>query len=147
MNGSTAGLQVLVMWISIGLVFIEEYDLGAGMWQLTLLGGKLTDSAPDGIRRQAEMKLREETGYRPGRLEKLLDFYSHPGYIAHKVHLHVARDLEWDPLDMEDGEEIWVHTFTLNEALAATRVDYRCVPEVALALWLYEESRSRLANG
>ncbi|HYT02444.1 MAG TPA: hypothetical protein VEL70_05995, partial [Candidatus Acidoferrum sp.] len=65
------------------------------------------------------------------------DFYSHPGYIAHKVHLLVAHDLEWDPLDMEDGEEILVKTFTLDEALAATREDYRFDPEAALALWLY----------
>ena len=119
------------------VMLIEEYDLGAGAWQLTLPGGKITDPTPDGIRRQADIELREETGYSAGRLEKLLDFYSHPGYIAHKVHLLVARDLEWDPLEMEDGEEIWVHTFTLDEALAATRIDYRCDPEAALALLLY----------
>jgi len=74
-------------------------------------------------------------------LEKLLDFYSHRGYIAHNVHLLVAHDLEWDPLDTEDGEEIWVHTFTLDEALAVTGIDYRCDPEAALALRLYAEKR------
>ncbi len=41
---------------------------------------------------------------------------------------------------MEDGEEILVHTFTLDEALAATRIDYRWDPEAALALWLYAEN-------
>lgn len=86
--------------------------------------------------------MREETGFRAGRFEKLLDLYSHPGYIAHKVHLLVAYDLEWDPLEMEDGEEIQVHTFTLDEALAATIEDYRCDPEAALALWVYT-GRSR----
>ncbi|HYT42045.1 MAG TPA: hypothetical protein VEP90_06845 [Methylomirabilota bacterium] len=48
----------------------------------------------------------------------------------------VAYDLEWDSLEMEDGEEIRVHMFTLEQALAATRGDYRCDPEAALALWL-----------
>jgi hypothetical protein len=119
------------------VLLIEEYDLGAENWQLTIPGRKVTDPSPDGIRKQAEVELREEIGYRPGRLEKLLDFYSHPGYIGHKVHLLVAYDLEWDPLEMEDGEEIRVHTFTLDEALAATKEDYRCDPEGALALWLY----------
>lgn len=99
--------------------------------------GKVTHSTPGGIRKQAEIESREEIGYRPGRLEKLLDFYSHPGYIAHKVHVFVAYDLEWDPLEMEDEEEIRVHTFTLDVALAATKEDYRCDPEAALALWLY----------
>ncbi len=119
------------------VLLIEEYDLGAETWQLTIPGGKVTDPTPDRIRKQAELELREEIGYRPGRLEKLLDFNSHPGYIGHKVHLLLAYDLEWDPLEMEDGEEIRVYTFTLYEALAATRIDYRCDPEAALALWLY----------
>jgi ADP-ribose pyrophosphatase YjhB (NUDIX family) len=120
------------------VLLIEEYDLGAGVWQLTLPGGKVDDTTSDeGICRQAEVELREETGFRAGKLEKLLNFYSHPGYMVHKVHLLVAYDLEWDPLEMEDGEEILVKTFTLEEALAATREDYRCDPEAALALWLY----------
>ncbi len=37
---------------------------------------------------------------------------------------------------MEDGEEIRVHSLTLGEELAATKVDYRCDHEAALALWL-----------
>ena len=119
------------------VLLIEEYDLGAGTWQLTLPGGKVDDTTPEGLAKQAEVELREETGYRPGKLEKLLDFYSHPGYIAHKVHVFVAHDLEWDPLDLEDGEELFVHTFTLDEALETTHIDYRVDPEAALALWVY----------
>jgi 8-oxo-dGTP pyrophosphatase MutT (NUDIX family) len=124
------------------VLLIEEIDLGAATWQLTIPGGRVIDASPEGLRKQAEIELREETGYRAGRIEKLLDFHSHPGYVAHKVHLFVAYDLEWDPLEMEDGEEIVVKTFTLDEALAATRVDYRCDPEAALALWLYASSLS-----
>ncbi len=123
------------------VMLIEEYDLGAGMWQLTLPGGKVIDSTPEGILNQAQVELREETGFRAGRLEKLLDLYSHPGYVDHKVHLLIAYDLEWDPLEMEDGEEIRVHTFTLDEALAASREDYRCDPEAALALLLYKQMK------
>ncbi len=126
------------------VMLIEEYDLGAGAWQLTLPGGKVIDPTHEGIWHQAQTELREETGFRAGKLEKLLDFYSHPGYIAHKVHLLVAYDLEWDPLEMEDGEEIRVHTFTLDEALAVAREDYRCDPEAALALWLYAHNKLKL---
>lgn len=124
------------------VMLIEEYDLGAGLWQLTIPGGKVIDSTPEGILKQAQIELREETGFRARRFEKLLDLNSHPGYIAHKVHLLIAYDLEWDPLEMDDGEEIRVHTLTLDRALAATREDYRCDPEAALALWLFaSESR------
>ena len=38
---------------------------------------------------------------------------------------------------MEDGEELFVHTFTLDEALTETRRAYRVDPEAALALWIY----------
>jgi len=31
------------------VLMVEEYDIGAGSWQLTLPGGKVTDSTPDGI--------------------------------------------------------------------------------------------------
>ena len=75
-----------------------------------------------------------------------MDFYSHPGYVAHKVHLYVAYDLEWEPADMEDGEEIRVHTFTLDEALAVILEDYRCDPEAALALLLYMENSQILKS-
>src|SRR5207245_69060 len=57
------------------VLLIEEYDLGAENWQLTIPGGKVTDPTSEGIRKQAEVELREEIGYRPGRLEKMLDFY------------------------------------------------------------------------
>jgi hypothetical protein len=40
---------------------------------------------------------------------------------------------------MEDGEEIRVHTFTLDEALAVTREDYGCDSEAMLAILLYAQ--------
>jgi len=55
----------------------------------------------------------------------------------------VAYNLEWDSLEMEDGEVIRVYTFTLDEALAATREDYRCDFGAAFALWLFAESGSK----
>jgi hypothetical protein len=76
------------------ILFIEENNLDASVSCQTLPGEKVIDLPPDGIRQQAQTELREETELRAGKLEKLLDFYSHPGYVAHKVHLPVAYDLE-----------------------------------------------------
>lgn len=53
------------------VVLIEEYDLAAGAWQLTLPGGKVIDTSLDGIWQQAQKELREETRFRAGRFEKL----------------------------------------------------------------------------
>ena len=33
-----------------------------------------------------------------------------------------------------------MHTFTLDEALAATMIDYKCDPEASFALWLYKNN-------
>jgi hypothetical protein len=115
------------------VLFIEENDLDAGVLQLTIPGEKVIDLSPDRIRQHAHNEMREETSSRVGKFEKLLYFCSYPGYVAHKVHLLVADDLEWDQMEIEDGEEIRVHAFMLAEALKATRIDFRCDPEAALA--------------
>lgn len=119
------------------ITLIEEYDLGAGTWQLTLPGGKLQLFPKQDLEQEVQRELREELGYRAGHLEQLLHIHSHPGYVAHKVHLVVAHHLEWDPLPREDHEEIRAITYPLAEALEETLKDYRCDPEAALALWIY----------
>ncbi|SRR5579884_381678 len=126
------------------LLLIEEYDFGAGAWQLTLPGGKVEPASNRRLEEQAQKELRQEIGYRAGRLEKLIDLYSHPGYVAHRVHVFVASDLVWDPLDLEVHEEIRVHTYTLKEALDATVGDEQCDPEAALSLWVYAHKKERL---
>lgn len=138
--------SVLVVPVSQGekdmmVLLVEEYDLGAETWQLTLPGGRVEQAQTDGGHEQAQRELRQETGYRAGRVEKLTSFYSHPGYVSHKVHLFVAQDLEWDPLEQEEHEELRVHTYPLQEALAVTLQAYRFDPEAALALYLYDQQR------
>lgn len=143
--------SLLIVPVSQGLddrvvLLIEEYDLGAGVWQLKLPGGKIESGTPETLEEQAQRELRQEIGYRAGKIEKLTSFYSHPGYISHKVHIFVAQELEWDPLELERHEEIRVQTSTLREALAATLEEYRCDPESALALWLYAQ-KERYQSG
>jgi len=127
------------------ILLVEEYDLGAGVWQLKLPGGKVQETTPRALEKQAQQELRQEVGYRAGKLERLLDVHSHPGYVAHKVHLFIGYDLEWEPLEMEAQEEIRVRTYTLQEALAETLIDYRCDPEAALALWVFAH-KSRITG-
>ncbi|GHO98901.1 hypothetical protein KSF_089490 [Reticulibacter mediterranei] len=73
-----------------------------------------------------------------------MDFYSHPSYVAHKVHSFIAYDLEWNPLKLNNQEVIRVLTFRLDEALDETKKDYRCDPEAAFALWLYAAKAKNL---
>jgi ADP-ribose pyrophosphatase len=56
----------------------------------------------------ATRELREETGCRPGRLEKLGGFYAAPGYCTEYLHFFRATGLESSPLTAEDTDEIEV---------------------------------------
>ena len=126
------------------VLLVEEHDLGAGQWQLTIPGGKIEHSDSDTLEEQAQRELRQEIGYRAERLEKLIEFYGHPGYIFHRVHVFLASELEWDPLELEKHEEIKVQTYTLKDALEITTTNNRCDPEAALALWLYAQKQYKL---
>ena len=51
-------------------------------------------------------EMQEETGYLPGRVEKLGGFYSAPGYCTEYLHLYLATDLVPSQLYAEDTESI-----------------------------------------
>ncbi|GCE49847.1 8-oxo-dGTP pyrophosphatase MutT (NUDIX family) [Thermosporothrix hazakensis] len=131
--------SVLLLPVGQGdiVLLIEEYNLGAGCWQLTLPGGKREQGSPERLEELAQKELRQEIGYQARRLEPLIEFYSHPGYVTHHVHVLIASDLEWNPLPPDPHEEIRVLTFPLQEALSATFEAKRFDPEAALALHLY----------
>jgi ADP-ribose pyrophosphatase len=56
----------------------------------------------------ATRELREETGYKPGKLERLGGFYAAPGYCTEYLHFFRASQLEKSPLTAEDTDEIEV---------------------------------------
>ena len=56
----------------------------------------------------ATRELREETGYKPGNLERLGGFYAAPGYCTEYLHFFRATQLEKSPLTAEDTDEIEV---------------------------------------
>jgi len=51
-------------------------------------------------------ELREETGYLPGKVERLDGFYSAPGYCTEYLYLYLATDLTPSQLYAEDTENI-----------------------------------------
>jgi ADP-ribose pyrophosphatase len=51
-------------------------------------------------------ELREETGYKPGMVEKLGGFYAAPGYCTEYLHFFRASELVRSPLTAEDTDEI-----------------------------------------
>lgn len=69
----------------------------------------------------AARELTEETGYRAGRFDPLLECYLAPGIMDERAYLFVARDLVAGEPQLEDYESIENHLVSLEEALAMCR--------------------------
>ena len=63
------------------------------------------DSGEDAVA-AVRRELQEETGYLPGKVEKLGGFYSAPGYCTEYLYLYLATDLTSSQLYAEDTENI-----------------------------------------
>jgi ADP-ribose pyrophosphatase len=70
------------------------------------------EDAEAAVRRE----LAEETGFRPGKVERFGGFYSAPGFCTEYLFLYLATDLEPHRLTAEDTDEIEVVKVTPQEA-------------------------------
>jgi len=63
-------------------------------------------------------ELQEETGYLPGRVERLGGFYSAPGYCSEYLYLYLATDLTPSQLYAEDTESIRLVRVPITQLLS-----------------------------
>ncbi len=97
------------------VVLVEQFRFAAGRVLLEIPAGTLEGGEDPDV--CAERELREETGLRPGSLQKLGGIYVAPGYTTEFIHLYLARDLIHDPLVMDADEDIRTVRMPLAEAL------------------------------
>ena len=71
------------------------------------------EDAEAAVRRE----MREETGYLPGKVERLGGFYSTPGYCSEYIYLYLASDLRPSQLVAEDTENIEVVRMPINQVV------------------------------
>ena len=76
--------------------------VGRELWELPA-GTLEPGEAPE---KTAARELEEETGYRPGRVEKLGEFYTTPGLTDELMRAYVATDLVAAGQKLEAGERI-----------------------------------------
>ena len=62
-----------------------------------------------------QRELQEETGYLPGKVERLGGFYSAPGFCTEYLYLYLATDLTPSQLYAEDTEEIKLVSVPLSQ--------------------------------
>lgn len=99
------GAVVILPLLADGRVcLIRNYRMTVGETLLELPAGTL--NAGEDPAQTARRELVEETGFRPGRLEKLCEFYMSPGILTERMHLFLATELTPGPAALEPEEEI-----------------------------------------
>ncbi len=83
-------------------------------------GGILPDELPE---EAAQRELREESGYRAGRLRRLGGFWPNNAYLDEVIHVYLGDDLVSDPLPADHDEHLEIRPFAFDEALAMAQDD------------------------
>jgi ADP-ribose pyrophosphatase len=97
------------------LLFVRQYRYATGEELLELVAGTREpgeDPADTAVR-----ELQEEAGYKAGRITKLAEFYSAPGFCSELLHLYLAEELTPSKLPGDEDEEIRVERMRLEDAL------------------------------
>ena len=127
------------------VLLIANYRVAVEQELLELPAGTLDGS--EDPRECARRELAEETGYRAGRLEPLLAFYSTPGICTEYMHTFVATELTPGSTRLEPGERIKLAPLDYDEAIAAIR-EHRIVDaKTIVALLYYDRFARRQGNG
>ncbi len=146
-NGKPVEREVVLHGGAVGMVpldtegcltMVRQYRHATGEYLLEIPAGKLDEGeSPESC---AARELIEEVGLAPGRLIKLSEFYTSPGFSNEVLHLYLALDLEPREAAPEEDEFLEVERMPLEEALEAVgRLEIRdskTVAGIALAsLW------------
>ncbi|MFQ5805095.1 MAG: NUDIX hydrolase [Phycisphaerae bacterium] len=99
------------------VVLISNHRFAVGQDLLELPAGTL--DPPEPALECARRELVEETGYRAGKLEPLLSFYSTPGICTERMHAFVATELVLGERALDPGERIENTPMEYGEALRA----------------------------
>jgi len=83
-------------------------------------GGILPGELPE---EAAQRELREESGYRAGRLRRLGGFWPNNAYLDEVIHVYLGDDLVSDPLPADHDEHLEIRPFAFDEALAMAQDD------------------------
>jgi len=91
-------------------------------------------------------ELREETGYQAGRVDKVYEFYTSPGFADEKIYLFHASELEVGEQDLDDDE--FVDVILLSRLQAQAHLDEGRIRDaktiIALQWWLQRIVVSRV---
>jgi ADP-ribose pyrophosphatase len=96
------------------IALVRQYRHPAGRDLLEIPAGKI--DAGETPETCAAREIEEELGVRVGRIEKLAEFYSTPGFCAEKLFVYLATELTPSTQKLDHDEEVEIVYMTLDEA-------------------------------
>jgi ADP-ribose pyrophosphatase len=96
------------------IALVRQYRHPAGRDLLEIPAGKI--DAGEMPETCAAREIEEELGVRVGRIEKLAEFYSTPGFCAEKLYVYLATELTPSTQKLDHDEEVEIVYVTLDEA-------------------------------
>ncbi len=122
------------------VLLVEQYRVPLGVACLELPAGLIGDETDNEVMEEAAAReLEEETGYRPGRIELVGEFYSSPGMVSESFFFVRAHDLvKTGAGGGVDGENITVHRVPMDGVadFMATKRAEGCAMDAKLLMLL-----------
>lgn len=111
------GQSVAIVPVKSGrtIVLIKQFRAPVGRWVVEVPAGRIELGEPP--ENAVVRELREEIGYEPKYIKKLVSIYLSPGYSDEVIHIYLAKDLKYVGSSPEKGELIVVFEVDLDKAL------------------------------
>jgi ADP-ribose pyrophosphatase len=117
--GASVGILPFLSESEVLLVRQYRHVTNDFAWEVP--GGRLTPGEPP--EEAAQRELREESGYRAGRLRALGFFWPNNAYLDEVTHVFAAEELTPDPLPADQDEHLEARRFPFAEAVAMAQDD------------------------
>ena len=89
----------------------------------------------------ARRELREETGYRAARWEKLVEYYPSPGFLNERMAIYLASGLRAGAAALEADEDISTHPVSVSKALQMIQAGLICDSKTLIGILFWQKFR------
>lgn len=108
------GAGVVAVFDDATIALVRQYRHPTVRYLLEIPAGKL--EAPEPPEECAARELEEEIGVRAGRMEKLSEFFTTPGFCEEKLWVYLATDLIETAQNLEGDEQLDIMRVTFERA-------------------------------